>query len=115
MILHTTTPKSKPKKLTGKNKKLNDSWKKLLEKYDVKPSKKLDTKTIRKSPTIPEHRRTVFDGARSIDTGTGIASKSPVNQYTGDAMLGIATMHKSNSVPVFKQEDAEAISKMRRG
>lgn len=115
MILHTSTPKSKPKKLTGKNKKLNDSWKKLLEKYDVKPSKKLDTKSIHKSPTIPEHRRTVFDGARSLDTGAGIAVKSPINQYTGDAMLGIATLHKSNAVPVFSQEDAKSISKMRRG
>jgi len=29
-------------------------------------------------------------------------------------LLGIATMHKSNLVPVFSQEDAESISKMRR-
>lgn len=115
MILHTSTPKSKPKKLTGKNKKLNESWQKLLEKYDVKPAKKLDTKSIHKSPTIPEHRRTVFDGARSVDTGAGIAVKSPVNQYTGDAMLGIGQLHKSNAVPVFRKEDAIDQSKMRRG
>jgi len=29
-------------------------------------------------------------------------------------LLGIATMHKSNMVPVFSEEDAEQISKMRR-
>lgn len=36
-------------------------------------------------------------------------------QYTGNAMMGIATLHKSNSVPVFTQEDAIEISRMRRG
>lgn len=35
-------------------------------------------------------------------------------KYTGDKLMGIATMHKSNMVPVFKQEDAEDISRMRR-
>jgi hypothetical protein len=42
---------------------------------------------------------------------------TPLNtspQYTGDKMLGVGTMHKSNSVPVFSAEDAEAIAKMRR-
>jgi len=29
-------------------------------------------------------------------------------------LLGIATLHKSNMVPVFSKEDAEQISKMRR-
>lgn len=33
--------------------------------------------------------------------------------YTGDKMLGIATMHKSNAVPVFSQESASDISKMK--
>jgi hypothetical protein len=35
--------------------------------------------------------------------------------YTGTAMIGIGQLHKSNAVPVFSQEDAIAISKMRRG
>jgi hypothetical protein len=34
--------------------------------------------------------------------------------YTGDKMIGIATMHKSNAVPVFSSEDAAAIANMRR-
>lgn len=29
-------------------------------------------------------------------------------------MLGVATMHKSNSVPVFSKQDAIDIAKMRR-
>ena len=115
MIIYQNTPKRKKRKPTAKQRELAQSWQKLLEKYDVKPAKKLDTKSIHKSPTIPEHRRTVFDGARSVDTGAGIAVKSPVNQYTGDAMLGIGQLHKSNAVPVFRKEDAIDQSKMRRG
>jgi hypothetical protein len=38
----------------------------------------------------------------------------PTKVYTGDAMIGIGQLHKSNAVPVFKQSDAEDISKMRR-
>ena len=45
----------------------------------------------------------------------GVAPKQEPKQYTGKRkLLGIATMHKSNLVPVFSQEDAESISKMRR-
>ena len=47
------------------------------------------------------------------DTGVTFAKKP--NIYTGDRLLGIATMHKSNSVPVFSQEDAIEIATMRRG
>ena len=34
--------------------------------------------------------------------------------YTGDQMIGIATMHKSNAVPVFSQQQAQQLSSMRR-
>jgi hypothetical protein len=38
--------------------------------------------------------------------------ESPV--YTGTLVKGIATMHKSNAVPVISKQEAEDISKMRR-
>ena len=34
--------------------------------------------------------------------------------YTGDKMLGIGTLHKSNAVPIFNSEDALDQAKMRR-
>ena len=34
--------------------------------------------------------------------------------YTGDKLLGIAVMHKSCLVPIFSQEEAESVAKMRR-
>ena len=37
------------------------------------------------------------------------------NVYTGDKIIGIATMHKSNAVPVFAADTAAEISRMRRG
>jgi hypothetical protein len=51
----------------------------------------------------------------SLDSGIGNATK-PVEgiRYTGDKMIGIATMHKSNAVPVFQADDCKAISGMRR-
>ena len=61
------------------------------------------TTAIRKSPKVP--------------SGNGVGSvgrKKPENKYTGDKLMGIATMHKSNMVPVFRKEDAEDIARMRR-
>jgi hypothetical protein len=36
-------------------------------------------------------------------------------KYTGTKILGIGTMHKSNAVPVFSEEEAHDIATMRRG
>ena len=51
----------------------------------------------------------------SNNTGVGNALAAPKKEYTGTLVTGIATMHKSNAVPVINQEEAEMISKMRRG
>jgi len=34
--------------------------------------------------------------------------------YTGDKIKGIGTMHKSNAVPIFSDEQARDIARMRR-
>ena len=45
----------------------------------------------------------------------GISPKKERMEYSGKRkLLGIATMHKSNMVPVFDKEDAKDIAKMRR-
>lgn len=51
---------------------------------------------------------------KSLETSVGSTTKSERPVYTGDAMLGIGTLHKSNAVPVFKKEDLEDQAKMRR-
>ena len=46
---------------------------------------------------------------------TGNTNKVSENVYTGTLIKGIATMHKSNAVPIINDEQAIEISKMRRG
>ena len=41
-------------------------------------------------------------------------SRPPDKFYTGDKMLGIGTLHKSNAVPIFSKEDAKDQANMRR-
>jgi|SRR5210317_660996 len=50
----------------------------------------------------------------SLSTNGGSTTKSQRNVYTGDNMIGIGTLHKSNAVPIFKKEDMEDQAKMRR-
>jgi hypothetical protein len=65
------------------------------------------------SLAIPEGRNTTSH-IPSRDSGGGNATLPPPKVYTGTKVLGIATMHKSNAVPVFSDEQAVDISKMRR-
>ena len=50
----------------------------------------------------------------SLNSFQGSTAKAPPKVYTGTEMLGIAQMHKSNAVPVFRKEDAIDVAKMRR-
>ena len=118
MIIHPHIPKRKPRKPNAKQRELQASWQALLDKYDIKPKSKLTRKVTIASI---DHPRVVIDPKRStdhipsLDTGSGNTAKKTPQQYTGDAMLGIGQLHKSNAVPIFKAEDAVDISKMRRG
>jgi hypothetical protein len=64
----------------------------------------------------PTHRssnhRELYPSLNSTDAG--VATKPQPKIYTGDKLLGIATMHKSNMVPIFSSKDAEDVAKMRR-
>jgi hypothetical protein len=63
-------------------------------------------------PKTPPGRETAR--IESQDTGWVACVKVKDNEYTGDAVIGISTLHKSNGVPVFSRQDAIDISKMRR-
>lgn len=49
------------------------------------------------------------------DTHLGAVSSKPTQQYTGTKILGIGTLHKSNAVPVFSDDEAKEMARMRRG
>jgi hypothetical protein len=96
-----------------------ESWQALLDKWGVKDdvtkvrkSTKLDP-VVRNAPVVDPKRSTRH--IPSVDTGQGIAARPADKVYTGDAMIGIGQLHKSNGIPVFRQEDAIDVSKMRRG
>jgi len=49
-------------------------------------------------------------------TSTGVGTEKPERkEYTGTLIKGIATMHKSNAVPIINDNEAKDISRMRRG
>ena len=63
-------------------------------------------------PKTPPGRETTQ--IPSQDTGWVTCVKPNDKEYTGTKIKGIGTMHKSNAVPVFSDEEAKDISKMRR-
>lgn len=62
---------------------------------------------------VPVERSTANIPSRDSWQGTTAKKESP--KYTGDKMLGIGVLHKSNAVPIFRVDDAKDISTMRRG
>lgn len=121
----STTGKRKGKKKFAsaeharKARELDESWKDLLRRQGIEQQEGKRKRAMTASPlsdsyclTIPEGRNTTAH-IRSVDTG-GNAVLKPNPVYTGTMVKGIATMHKSNAVPVFSSEEAIDISKMRR-
>ena len=63
-------------------------------------------------PKTPPGRETAQ--IPSQDTGWVPCVKIHDQEYTGTKIKGIGTMHKSNAVPVFSDDEAKDISSMRR-
>ena len=102
-----------------KARELDESWKELQKRWGVEAEEKKRSRAMSApglsgnySLKIPEGRNTTAH-LKSIDTG-GNATLAPPKVYTGSMVKGIATMHKSNAVPVFSDEEAVDISRMRR-
>ena len=74
------------------------------------PPKPTSTLTVNLTP--PPGRETPYIASR--DTGWVACIKPADKQYTGTMVKGIGTMHKSNAVPIFSDDEAKDISKMRR-
>lgn len=101
-----------------KARELAADWDKLKQKWAV-PAREKKVGKIRESLQSSGYRLSTPPGREtenypSVST-PGHSTAKVEKVYTGDKVLGIATMHKSNAVPVFRAEDAVEISKMRRG
>lgn len=127
MIIYINQKPKKKSQNTKKKQELKASWDKLMEKWDVKPNK---TMVAKSKTTGKNHSQNMVgskyiwrdyvnpsrltDGIPSVDSGLGLTPKKESPQYTGDSILGVGQLHKSNAIPIFKQEDAEDLAKMRR-
>ena len=124
--MYSTTGKKKGKKKFAsaeakrKAEQLDREWKELLKRQGIEQEEKKRKRAMSSgnlsstgySLAIPAGRNTTAH-LKSVDTG-GNATLAPAKVYTGTMVKGIATMHKSNAVPVFSDEQAVDISRMRR-
>lgn len=101
-----------------KSRELDAEWKELQKRWGVEADEK-KRKRAMAQPTLtyklsaPAGRTTTQNIPSRVTAGGSTASVTKV--YTGTKVIGIATMHKSNAVPVFSDEEAVEISRMRRG
>jgi len=117
MIYSNTKSKVKPKAMPKTEREQYAAW---CAKYGIDPTgktkKKKPTNMIKLPGTVytPFVRETIRYPSR--DTGHSGAVTTGVRKYTytGDKMLSIAAMHKSNLVPIFTEENAKEVSQMRR-
>lgn len=98
--------------------RLNDEWRALKEKHGVDEHERKRQRAMKAEPLTYKLNAPPGRGATahipSRSTG-GNATLAAPKIYTGTKVKGIATMHKSNAVPVFSDEEAIEISRMRRG
>ena len=118
---YMTTTQYNRKKKASKNKRnieaqvKHDKW---LRKMGVHPDQLAEKKkqnadvSIRCVPNYGDNRTSVPTSDRICDGGRVKES----HKYSGEqVLLGIATMHKSNMVPVFSSKVAKDLARMRRG
>jgi hypothetical protein len=96
---------------------LEESWKELQKRWGIEAEEKKRRRALESGtytgPKVEPYRRETPRIA-SLPFTAGPCTKSPDKVYTGDKIKGIGTMHKSNAVPIFSDEEAVEISKMRR-
>jgi hypothetical protein len=117
----STTGKKKGKKkwasaeAKAKAEMLEESWKALQKKWGIEAEAKKQRRAMTAEIYAPRpafHRET--EKINSLPFTGGPCTKPEQKVYTGTKIKGIGTMHKSNAVPIFSDEEAQDIAKMRR-
>jgi hypothetical protein len=122
----TTTGKKKGKKkwASAEHKRRSELAREqqeaLYREYNVKTTKtnKKGFMTSSYKPSYTAPRQDATRAIKSVEPTWAACVKPQIHQYSGERqLLGIATMHKSNMVPIFadNKEVAVDIAKMRRG
>jgi hypothetical protein len=121
--LSTTGKKKGKKKFASaehaqKAREQEESWKELMKRWGIeeeeKKRKRAMTAEVWKPNNKPFSRFGTDVKHPSLPFTGGPCLKTPDKVYTGTMIKGIGTMHKSNAVPVFSDEQAVDIARMRR-
>ena len=86
----------------------HDAW---LMKRGVHPSQ-LKDKEKSSGNKIPNYK--IDRAIPTSDTVGAVQGKTKINVYSGDYITGLATLHKSNTVPVGRGDDPKQYAQMRR-
>ena len=110
MTIIYTNQRSRKRKPTAKQRQLAAEWEELVAKYAPKKTVAKNVQPLQQP--APYRRETPkYPSLNSTEYNT---YKKQIMQYTGDKMRGIGTLHKSNAVPIFTDEEAKDQAAMRR-
>jgi len=113
-LIYTSTRSRKKQKRKPGWKQREEEHRKHLKKLGIDPdSKPKKREFVAYKPEENPYRRVTPD-IPSHGDGIGNGLRKETNTYTGTLIKGIATMHKSNAVPVINDQQAKDIANMRR-
>ena len=121
--LSTTGKKKGKKKFASaehaqKAREQEESWKAFQKRWGIEAEEKKRKRGLSAEVWKPNDKPFSRYGTDikhpSLPFTGGPCLKAPDKVYTGTMIKGIGTMHKSNAVPIFSNEQAEDIAKMRR-
>ena len=114
MLIYGYIPKSKKQKVPKLKKLQHEEWLSSIKSMSTNFSKNKSKINSSISPSFTAPYRRETSKCDSLDTGFVTCVKRFGNTYTGEKIKGIGTMHKSNAVPIFTDNEAKEISSMRR-
>lgn len=95
-----------------------EAWQDLLKRHGIEQEERKRRRAMTsgsyKPKSEPFRRGADQPKIPSLPFTGGPCVKPEQKVYTGDKIKGIGTMHKSNAVPIFSDEEAQDIAKMRR-
>lgn len=115
-LIYTSTKSKTKAKLKPKAER--DEYAAWCAKYGIDPTgkkRKREKVTTVYNPLIASgivRRETPY--YPSLNSMTGSTAPAEKKVYTGDKIVGIAAMHKSNLVPIFNDDAAKDVASMRR-
>ena len=96
---------------------LDSEWQELQKKWGIEAEERKRTRALKSKPFVPKVNPRLAElrtTASLPDAHTGAVTIKQTPQYTGNKIVGISTLHKSNAIPVFSRQEAIDVSKMRR-